>query len=280
MFSTLGLDFRVDHPTVMEFAFIPGVFECAMKFPSMRNVTFNPDPVPMEPFRRNVIEWVRCNPTLSETLVMAVMHHPAVAAIVRELRNARSPTPVLTEFERNITPPLSDIVRNRTPLLSDIVRNRTPLLQFSPGMYTNMHNEFQKIETKRQVSANFAKDLLEEFNPIKLEPYDDLHERNCFNRDWRNRQKRKMSLEEITEHKECICIHREKNELLERRSRFVLTRMLSQTAYSRQHMPFRYPPYSDITVSDAELPQCVSVDQYKQDTLDQAEFLNYKHIAH
>jgi len=217
--------------------------------------------------------------------------------IVRGQRNYRSPTPVLTEFERNITPPLSDVVRNKTPPLSDVVRNKTPLLSdvvrnktpplsdvvrnktplliFSSGMYINSHDQLQKIKTNRQISPNFAKDLFEEFSSIKVEPYDDLHTRNCFNRDWRNRKKRKMSLEDITVHQECTCIDREKNELLGRHSRFVRTQMLSEKACSRQHLP-----YSEITVSDAELPPCVSVQQYKLDTLDQAKCMNYKHIAH
>jgi len=166
-------------------------------------------------------------------------------------KSDRSPTPVLTEFERN-----------KIPLMHN----------FPHGMYINTHNELQKIETTRQVSANFAKDLLEDFSCIKVEPYDDLHERNCFNRDWRNRKKRKMSQEETTEHQECTCICREKNELLGRYSRFVVTRMLSQTANSRKQLPLRNPLYSQITVPDAELLQCVSVEQYKLVTLDQAEF--------
>jgi len=226
------------------------------------------------------------------------MHHRTV----RGRRNCRSPTPVLAEFERNITPllsdvvrnktpplsdvvrnmtpPLSDVVRNKTPLLSDVVRNKTPLLKFSSGMYINSQDQLQKIKTKRQISPHFAKDLFEEFSSIKVQPYDDLHTRNCCNRNWRNRKKRKMSLQDITEHQECTCIDREKNELLGRHSRFVRTQMLSQKACSRQHLLFRCPLYSEITVSNAELPQCVSVEQYKLATLDKAKIMNYKHIAH
>jgi hypothetical protein len=135
-------------------------------------------------------------------------------------------------------------------------------------MYINMNNELQKIDLKRQVSADFDKELLEANFPVKLEPYDDLHERNCYNRNMSNRKKRHKTQEDKTSYQECTC--RTIPDPLEHRSRFVRTQMLLEVPCSKKKVleqaPFRYPLYADITVS--ELPQCVSVADYKQLTVD------------
>jgi len=279
-FEALGDDFRVDHPKVMAIAWIPGVFERAMLFAGDTVVKFNPDPVPIEMLRDCVKNYFWSDCSLENPAVVAVLHHPAIAAIVREMNMplplSRSPTPVLAEFDHNLTPLLPDVVRDDTPLLSHVD-------PFSRGMYLNIHNEFQKIDMQRQVSPKFASDLLEEFSPVKLEPYDDLHERNCFSRDIHNRKRRKMSLEDLKGEQECTCISRQSNERNGRRSRFVITKMLSKPAFTKNgihnHLQFRSPEYKHITVSEMEMPECVGQVIYKERASDNAILMIPLHIV-
>ena len=305
-FEALGDDFRIDHPKVMSLAWIPGVSERALIFAGDTVTDFNPAPVSMDILRGTVQAYLGPDFDLDNPRVITPTEYPGLNAdindlvqllrypsfmIPRPVTHSRSPTPILIDFEPDLTPVLSDFTRNKTPflstldgfqrnqtpVLSDLMRNKTPLLsmdnrlfpyQIQPGMYINMNNELQKIDLKRQVSADFAKELLEANSPVKLEPYDDLHERNCYNRNMSNRKKRKKTQEEKTYYQECTC--RTIPDPLEHRSRFVRTKMLEEVPCSKKKVleqaSFRYPLYADITVS--ELPQCVSVADYKQLTVD------------